>query len=457
MRWFPILVVIGLLSRVSAYHFKTLTSTDLRKLTKNPTYPELWIIAFIDPTCSHSTKFLTVFDDIASVFAEASFARIDCTTETELCKERDVKFYPSIKFVRDGDYQDYGGSLDHDGLLSFLTQMTKPAITVIDHYQGIFHDIAQDAVVSEVAFVFYPSEKMPGKFEMIARTFQHMPLSFISLRTSESNDNWIKGILKSNLTHALIRMERGIENNIQLLRGKYEEKNMKGFITEGQRPTIPELTTWNKHELFSGQKFLAMTVIDKRLDSSHLFLNQLRNFVLSLTPSLKRHFDFVWVDAEQWGETLDKFDLSKSGEPTTFLVVEFPHELYWNFPKDIALTTLNVDQFLTEIVEGKILPKYTLNSDDNDADHIQHDNDDKLSSFFPFAREHQYLQRSKYFRTFLLIFVILDIILLGSTYLPASSRPRCFVDKYFWPTIDNFIERLIESPEDKDQRGKKDD
>jgi Thioredoxin domain-containing protein len=441
MKWVSIPTALAFIGQIAASLSEIVTTSDLKGLLQNPIHPQPWMVAFIDPNCPHSQTFVATFNEIKSVFTGASFAKIDCTSESAFCKEQGIQFYPSLKFYRDGSFRNYDGLLDHDGLLSFLTKMTTASVKLLEHHQEIFHSDQLDDDISDVSFVFYPSEKTTKEFERISRRYQHLPVSFVSLKSNAWNDEWIGSISTQKLPYTLIRMERDISNH-QLFREEFTERNLMKFVTDGLRSTIPELTSWNKHEYYNGHKFLVMAVLNTRNESFGLFLSELRNYVFkNLSPSLRVHYDFVWLDSEKWGETIGKFDVSDTDEPT-FVVVEYPHEIYWNFPADTIPSMKNLNQFLTDVVEGNILPKYTVNNDDENEEDLE--KDFNLLMLSPLARDIEYLQKHRYFKIFLLLCVSVNFVLLGSTYLSPSNKFSQFIDKHIWSKVDRIIECLFE-------------
>ena len=46
-----------------------------------------------------------------------SLGTVDCTVEKKLCKRFNVKGYPTLKYYRDGDYQDYPLGRDKDSIM----------------------------------------------------------------------------------------------------------------------------------------------------------------------------------------------------------------------------------------------------------------------------------------------------------------------------------------------------
>lgn len=59
-----------------------------------------------------------VLDAVAPYLAgKLAIGKVDCTSEKSLCKRFDVKGYPTIKYYRDGDFQEYPLGRDKDSIM----------------------------------------------------------------------------------------------------------------------------------------------------------------------------------------------------------------------------------------------------------------------------------------------------------------------------------------------------
>lgn len=68
--------------------------------------------------CGHCKQLAPVLDKVAPHLAgKMSIGKVDCTTEKALCKRFGVKGYPTMKYHRDGDFQDYPLGRDADAIM----------------------------------------------------------------------------------------------------------------------------------------------------------------------------------------------------------------------------------------------------------------------------------------------------------------------------------------------------
>ena len=47
-------------------------------------------------------------------------AKVDCTAETELCAENDIKGYPTLKLFKDGNVSEYNGGRKADLIVNYM-------------------------------------------------------------------------------------------------------------------------------------------------------------------------------------------------------------------------------------------------------------------------------------------------------------------------------------------------
>lgn len=85
-------------------------------------------VMFFAPWCGHCKRLSPTWDDLAKIYnvenSELSVAKVDCTSETELCAEYDVTGYPTLKFFKVGDTEGvkFRGSRDLESLTNFVEE-----------------------------------------------------------------------------------------------------------------------------------------------------------------------------------------------------------------------------------------------------------------------------------------------------------------------------------------------
>jgi protein disulfide-isomerase-like protein len=77
---------------------QTLTADNFQEALEDPANG-LWLLKFWAPWCGHCKRLAPVLDEVApKVAGQMAIGKIDCTVEKQLCKEYNVKSYPTLKF-----------------------------------------------------------------------------------------------------------------------------------------------------------------------------------------------------------------------------------------------------------------------------------------------------------------------------------------------------------------------
>ncbi|KAK3766440.1 hypothetical protein RRG08_056114 [Elysia crispata] len=90
-----------------------------------------FFIKFFAPWCGHCKKLAPTWDELAETFAshkQVSVAKIDCTRSTVICKQYEVRGYPTLLWFQDGNkIAKYQGSRTHDALKDYVVTMLESA------------------------------------------------------------------------------------------------------------------------------------------------------------------------------------------------------------------------------------------------------------------------------------------------------------------------------------------
>jgi protein disulfide-isomerase A1 len=433
-----LLCLIGQVTATSP-ELETLTALNFTRTINDPTNAKPWLVSFIDPNCPFSQNLLTL------KFTNVLFGKVDCLSEAQLCTDSEIDMYPTVKWYLDGTSGTVDGELDQDGLSTFANKLSSPQIKSLSTHEYIFPEGTSD----EVAFVLHTSTEVPKEFENVAKKFPHQSVSFVSLQLNEANDAWIKGFTQQRSPTVLLRVERDVART-KVFRGDFTEDNLSEFVRSNFNSIVPEMTIRNKDALTDGDKYLVIGIIDPQLERGRPFLQEFRNYVTNAAPSIREHYDFVWLNPEKWDFFLNKFEIDFSGEPTV-LIVDLNLGMYWNPEQDNASASMDaMSQLLKNVIDGNVPPKYV--SDENPGKDVDRND---FRNWLPFQRELKVLEDYPTFRFFFLLFVCLDVILIGSTYLSASNKLTLFAEKYLWYPVDKFIEFITE--DETSEEGRSDD
>lgn len=167
------------------------------------------LVEFYAPWCGHCKKLAPVYEQVADWAADANdvkLAKVDCTTESEVCSKFGVKGYPTLKWFDHGSPTDYSGGRDVAGIKSYITLKTAPVIVAVtsnDEFDALTGSVVAFAHLDEstdnFAFFKSASEAMREKDVTFAYTTDasiasHAGLGDAILRvtisSSGSSESW---------------------------------------------------------------------------------------------------------------------------------------------------------------------------------------------------------------------------------------------------------------------------
>jgi protein disulfide-isomerase-like protein len=74
------------------------------------------------PWCGHCKALAPEYEKAATSLKNASIklAKVDCTSESDLCGEHGIQGYPTLKVFRSGTPTEYSGPRKSDGIISYM-------------------------------------------------------------------------------------------------------------------------------------------------------------------------------------------------------------------------------------------------------------------------------------------------------------------------------------------------
>jgi len=87
-----------------------------------------WLIEFYAPWCGHCKKLAPTWEELATKSkGKFNVAKVDCTVEKDVCTEKGVRGYPTIKLFVEGQVHDYSGQRTIEAFTSFVEKTKSPA------------------------------------------------------------------------------------------------------------------------------------------------------------------------------------------------------------------------------------------------------------------------------------------------------------------------------------------
>jgi protein disulfide-isomerase-like protein len=88
----------------------------------------LALVEFYAPWCGHCKQLAPHYAEAARMLqGEVPVAKVDCTTEKEVCADQQVRGFPTLKLFQNGKPIEYQGARTAEAIVSFIKKNTGPA------------------------------------------------------------------------------------------------------------------------------------------------------------------------------------------------------------------------------------------------------------------------------------------------------------------------------------------
>ncbi|KAG5884135.1 hypothetical protein JTB14_021804 [Gonioctena quinquepunctata] len=151
-------------------------------------------VMFYAPWCGHCQKFGPKWEQLAEMLNEdetnnIKIAKVDCTTESEVCSEQDITGYPTLKFYKVGDKEGikFRGTRDLPTITNFINEQLRegdeeiPDVNTpqaVNGLQELTEENFENHVASGKHFIkFYAPwcghcQKLAPTWEQLAKTLE---------------------------------------------------------------------------------------------------------------------------------------------------------------------------------------------------------------------------------------------------------------------------------------------
>jgi len=318
-----------------------LTSANFDDALKaNPTI----LVEFYAPWCGHCKKLAPEYAKAAQSLAEeksdTKLGKVDATVHADLAKRFGVRGYPTLKFFKNGQPQDYTGGRTADTITSWIAKRTGPPAVSLDTVEAA-NQLAKDNKVVVLGF-FKSAETESAK--------QY-------LKAAESNFDVVFGIITDESLFAKLDavvdsvvLLKQFDEGRNVLEGEITSELITKFVNTNSVPLMIEYNEKTSSQIFSSDIKVQCMLFSSPKDEAH---NGRVEVLTKLAKENKGEMMFVSVssDVAAHKRLMEFFGVT---DTPTIRIIERTNDFIKYKPDSSDMTEENLRSFITAFKEGKL-------------------------------------------------------------------------------------------------------
>ncbi|KAL1918743.1 uncharacterized protein VTP21DRAFT_2765 [Calcarisporiella thermophila] len=317
-----------------------------------------WFIEFFAPWCGHCKNLAPVWEELGKQLkGQVNVGKVDCTVESSLCKQMNVRGYPTLIFFMDGERMEYKGKRDLEVLRKYATRIIKPPIletslsdlsTLSDRYEVYFLYLYDD----DITTIHKTISSIARKYIDRAHFFQSKDPTLFSKY----------GI--SKLPTLLVFKDDKYEQAPSLM-----QDALRAWVRNVQFPLVTELRYDNSEDLLGIEGLIVLSILDNEKEAS---TEEQKSRLKALARDFKAEYEsekgenrrvqWAWLDGKQWANYVYRMYGIRQRDLPRVVIVDSKNLFYWDIDLEGAALSTNrrIMDTLLAIQKGIIKPKHSL-------------------------------------------------------------------------------------------------
>ncbi|KAK9240797.1 thioredoxin-like domain-containing protein [Lipomyces kononenkoae] len=318
----------------------SLTKTDFESFVSEHS---LTLAEFFAPWCGHCKALAPEYEQAATTLKEKhqdiALAKIDCTTESELCNEQGIEGFPTLKVFRGGldAVSPYSGQRKADAIVSYMVKQSLPAVSSIDKDTVENFKTADDVVI-----VGYFSDNDSNQtFTKVANTLRD---NFLFGATSDE-----KLAAGEGVTVPAVVMYKNYDDNKLVFSGEFSVDELINFAKVESMPLLGEVGPSTYTSYIESGIPLAYLFIDKTEDKE-----KFTEVLLPLARKYRGEINIATIDANMYGQHAENINLKQ--EWPAFAIQEIATNYKYAYDQAKEITKDGLTEFLGLFHSGDLSP-----------------------------------------------------------------------------------------------------
>ncbi|CEL96760.1 unnamed protein product [Vitrella brassicaformis CCMP3155] len=288
----------------------------------------LSLVEFYAPWCGHCKRLAPEYEKAAKKLKESGgppLAKVDATQEKELAEKYEVRGYPTIKFFRNGQAEEYDGGRTEPTIIEWIEKRTGPAVRVVTGEE--LEKLKKDKDILMVAFVKDQEAELFKTYEKVADKNRDLAL-FIAVVSGDAKDEVIAYRTDEDPTTCT---------------GKSADE-IEAFVKDESFPLFGAISGENYSKYVSRSQDLVWACMSPDDAKKH------GDAMRSAASKFRQSYSMVHLNTEEFGSHAENA-LGVSEFPAVVVQKKSGRYVY---PTELAIEAEKLVSFLEDVSAGKV-------------------------------------------------------------------------------------------------------
>eukprot|EP00096_Caligus_rogercresseyi_P004219 TRINITY_DN183_c0_g4_i1.p1 TRINITY_DN183_c0_g4~~TRINITY_DN183_c0_g4_i1.p1 ORF type:complete len:523 (-),score=193.74 TRINITY_DN183_c0_g4_i1:173-1741(-) len=309
------------------------------------------LVEFYAPWCGHCKALAPEYVKAAQMLREKDspikLAKVDGTIEQDLVIKHQISGYPTLRFYRNGaDPIKYNGGRMASEIVAWLEKKIGPPAIFLNSVEEA-ETLIEDNDVAVIGFYKDKDSSNAKKYLSAVRDYEMYPMAFTS-------DEKIMEKLK--VSDETVVLFKKFDEGKAVYEGPIDKDVLLEFVERYALPLVIDFNHETAQKIFKG---LVKSHILFFISKTSPEFEDVSLDIRSLAEEYRHRIMFVIVDIDEDDNrrVIDYLGIKKDKMPS-LRIIQMKDEI-WKFkPDDTSVTKENVQKFVDEYLEGKIMRDY---------------------------------------------------------------------------------------------------